>query len=145
MARTDTPDKKQPTDNKQVTNEQQTEIKNNQNSDLITESALIEALKSENERLKAEIAALKNNPPAVAETGYILPNGYTTEFLDVIFEAALKESFDGKTKKQIEYNLTETARKKKVLSPDKVSERIIPYMATICRPAMKKSGGYPKK
>ena len=126
-------------------NENQTEIKNNQNSDLITESALIEALKSENERLKAEIAALKNNPPAVAETGYILPNGYTTEFLDVIFEAALKESFDGKTKKQIEYNLTETARKKKVLSPDKVSERIIPYMATICRPAMKKSGGYPKK
>lgn len=97
-------------------------------------------LRAELEQKEAEISALKKNAPAVAEIGYTLPNGYTTEFLDWIFDTLKVFDPTGRPKKQLEAALDNTRKNNSAYS-EKISARIIPYAAQIARKAEARKGG----
>lgn len=112
----------------------------NQPTDTEALKSEIDRLRAELEQKEAEISALKKNAPAVAEIGYTLPNGYTTEFLDWIFDTLKVFDPTGRPKKQLEAKLEET-RKNNASYSEKISTRIIPYAAQIARKAEARKGG----
>lgn len=86
-----------------------------------------------------------DKPPTVTtEYGYSLPNGYRTEFLDVIFNTLKRFNPDKQTKETLAAELKQTAQGMNLYGTRKISDKNIEAMATICRTLADKTGGYVK-